>query len=144
MTPQTLLFEAIEQLLVIMIIFLANILLNVPFRMESQCASFRPWFGKNIRIFNCSLIAYFVISDAAIALDHVVGCGVTVFANCALIIKSGYVDNERIAFPLANRISHPGGIEIRGMRPSVGGNHAEEVLGFVKYQHDSRLLHDLQ
>ena len=66
-----------------------------------------------------------------------------VFANRALIIESGYIHDERIAFPFSNGISHPGRVKVRGMRPSIGGNHTEEMLGFVEYQHDSRLLHDL-
>src|SRR5258706_11958911 len=50
-------------------------------------------------------------------------------------VESDGVHDERVSFPLADRISHVGGRQILGMIPPVGINLPDQVLIFVDDQY---------
>ena len=53
------------------------------------------------------------------------------------------VDDERVAFPVAYRISAVGRRHIVAMRTAVGRNQFEAVVRLSQHHHELRRLHDL-
>src|SRR5207253_208187 len=56
----------------------------------------------------------------------------------------GRVNHQRIAVPMANRVSLPLADSLRDMRAPVGGDDARGVIDLVKKSHVSRPLHNLE
>ena len=54
------------------------------------------------------------------------------------------LDDERVAFPPANGIAHPGRLRILRERPAVGEDLPVDGARFVQEQHQVRRLHDLE
>ena len=46
--------------------------------------------------------------------------------------QSDRVDDQRVCFPLADGISHPGQLQIAGMRTPIRGNHTKEMHVLIK------------
>ena len=118
----------------VFIIFFAGISHDaIRFFSARESACNRPGFGKENRI----LVGYgpldLVGVDLFEAFNEVQPVAVFVARRIqpAALIDSDGVDNERVAFPVADRMSHELRIihDLRGMRPSIHVNHT--VYGLI-------------
>src|SRR5258707_6700584 len=82
---------------------------------------------------------------AAYALHNVqlVGMRMAVIIEPCFVVKTDGVNDECISLPLANRVSHPCGIQILGMLTPIGVNLAHKVIVLIQHDHPARGLHDL-
>src|SRR5580704_12901420 len=60
-----------------------------------------------------------------------------------LPIETSRLDYQRVAIPLADGSSHPGGPELLGKSPAVGGDHVKNVPGLVQHGYAIRGLKNL-
>src|SRR5260370_3268228 len=68
-------------------------------------------------------------------------------AQPGFVAQTGDVDNQRIAFPMANRIAQKRAVEILGMWPALGVNEAislTDKIGLVQNHNHFWRLHKLQ
>ena len=61
-------------------------------------------------------------------------------AKPGFVIETDYIHDEGVAFPVSCRITHPGRIQILGMRASIRGDDAIRGIPFVQ---DDQLSRDL-
>src|SRR5205807_2713487 len=101
-----------------------------------------PRFGPGGGIFGGELVR-----------DRIVGTAREAFHQMQLLAGSsegassseiGRVNHQRIAVPMANRVSLPLADSLRDMRAPVGGDDARGVIDLVKKSHVSRPLHNLE
>src|SRR5262245_49999906 len=59
------------------------------------------------------------------------------------VVKTRCCGNQRVSFPMTDRITHPGGIGIVWKRPSVSENLSIDGLIFVENDDELRRLNDL-
>src|SRR6476646_482089 len=57
--------------------------------------------------------------------------------------KVRLIDNQRVAFPMSHGVSAIGRRDIVTMRPSVGGDNLEAVVGLRQHHYELRSLDDL-
>src|SRR5437016_7655220 len=118
-----------------------------------------PGLGEHDRIVNGSFIQEHV-AETGVALDHVFllavnqsepfrdlmveglseGGGFCVSLGSAqprLVIQSGYVDDECIAFPMANGVSHIGSLHIFRVRPSIRVDEPKILTNKIRFVEDN-------
>src|ERR1700688_1877806 len=52
-----------------------------------------------------------------------------------LVVETDRIDDESFSLPLSDRVSHPTGIRILGMSPSIGPDLADIVAKFMDDEH---------
>src|SRR5213078_1604533 len=60
-----------------------------------------------------------------------------------LAIEPGTVDHQRVAIPRADRVSHPGWLQVLGMLASIGRDDVKNIVGFEQQRDALGSLHDL-
>ena len=108
-----------------------------------------PWFRKRLGILNRDLIHQVIHRGAAKVLDHMLLIAVNEFPllsheGPASLVQSDNVNDERISFPVANRIAVVRGIRIFLMWASIDGYHAKVVVEFLQLYQQSGSLHELR
>src|SRR5580693_8467320 len=78
--------------------------------------------------------------DAANALGDVQSVRVRLAAvtEPSLIVEPYSIDDQRIAFPMANGVAHPARFGILHMAATIGKDLADVVAVFEKHEHSSR------
>src|ERR1700688_5271242 len=77
---------------------------------------------------------------------QILGVRMAIIVEPGLVVKTHRVHDERIPLPLANRVSHPGGIQILGMLSPIGVDIAHIMVILEEHQYsagDIRNLHRL-
>ena len=74
---------------------------------EHQGCAGREWLRKDLRILDSGFVLDGVVVDSRVALGDVQSFGMKDSArkNPSLVIESDDVDNERVAFPVSDRMS---------------------------------------
>src|SRR3984957_20950720 len=135
---------ALEQILVILVVIFADVLLNLPLRVQAHLARHPPRLGPDVRVVHRRGVIEFFVGNPMIAFDDVVGGGVLVIADEGFVVEASDIDDERVSVPMSDGIAHVGRVHVVRMRAAVGGDHAENMIGLVENNHEPRLLNDLQ
>src|ERR1700680_1958367 len=84
--------------------------------------------------------------DTTKALDHVKSFAVrkALHVQPSLVVETDRVDDQRIAIPVADRISHPGWTKILRVLPAIGVDLSNEMVVLEQHQNSSARLNDLE
>src|ERR1700722_4982183 len=135
---------ALEQILIVLVVILADVLLDLPLRVKAHLARHRPGPRPYVGVVHRRGVVKLLIGNAMIALDDVVGRRVLVIADEGFVVEAGDVDDERVSVPMPDGIAHVGRVQVVRMSAAVGRDHAEDVIGLVENDDEPRLLNDLQ
>src|ERR1700733_4917068 len=135
---------ALEQILIILVVIFADVLLDLPLRVQAHLARHCPGLRPDVGVVHRSGVVELFVRDAVVTLDNVVGRRVLVIADESLVVESGDVDDERVAVPMPDGIAHVGWVHVVWMSAAFGWDHAEDVISLVENDDEPRLLDDLQ
>src|SRR5215472_2458472 len=79
-----------------------------------------------------------------VALADVKGPGVVVTADLGFIVEPDGVDDESVSVPMTDRVTHPRGIGIGGVRAAVNRNDAKRAGIAMQDRDVVGALHDLK
>src|ERR1700688_3192210 len=104
----------------------------------------QPRFGKHLWVLHSHSIMKDV-SLAGKAFDNVQfwTVYVPVFVKPSILAKIGYIYDERVSFPMADRIAIRHRVQVFVMRAAVGGNGAEDIIVFILHIEEIECLRSL-
>src|SRR6266853_579672 len=81
-----------------------------------------PTCCVGLRVIDGELQGQRICVGAPVTLDQVqfLAVGMSIGIEPTLVVQTDCVDDKSIAFPLADGIAHPSGLEVLGMTPPVG------------------------
>ena len=102
-------------------------------RYEACVFGIRLWALQSFRIVHGDLDIQMADITPVKAFRHAQGFAVTGagIVEPSLVVKARSFHHERIAFPLSDRVSHPGRLRIFGKRAAIGEHLAKSGIGFV-------------
>src|SRR5690606_28126859 len=89
----------LEELRVVLVVLRADVLADLPFRMQHEIAAIPYRLGENVRVRDDRLVLDRVRSGPAVALDDAHLLGVSVAADERAVVEADDLDDERIPFP---------------------------------------------
>src|SRR5262249_26132057 len=98
------LFRA-EQRPVIAIVFSNGLIDPSQVRTKRERSGKYPWFFKHVRIFDTHFVFNSIYVWPSEFLDHMQTFGVPVALKLRLIVESDRIDDQRVSFPVPNRIT---------------------------------------
>src|SRR2546430_11632167 len=99
---------------------------------QAERARDRIRLFKYIRIVNREFVTQRVERAPGEFLHHVQALGVPEALQFGLVVEADGIDDERVAFPMSNRVAKPARIGIDWMRTSVCRDDAERARVFMK------------
>jgi hypothetical protein len=105
-----------------------------------------PWFGVKLGILEGHGPFDIVFVDLLKALDQMQLIAVLMAGGIepSAIVQADRIDDQRVAIPVADGISEPGGVQIFGMAAAIGVDDSEGALILEEDSHHRRRLHDLE
>src|SRR6185295_8512396 len=134
----------IEELAVIAIVLAHELVDLIQVGPQREGARNRKGPNEDVGILQCRLILQGVVVGPAKALHHVQSLAVLESADLGLVVEADGIHHQGVAFPLAYRIAHPGGIGIDRMYGAISRNNAEDARIFVQDDHVIAILDDLR
>src|SRR5581483_7714154 len=133
------------EVLAVVFVFLADEF--VDFRevgTQREGAGHLPGLGEDVGVFEGGLVLQGVVIGARKALDDMERLGVLEAADLGLVVEADGIDDESVAFPMADGIAHPGWVRVDGVRAAAGGNDAERAGVLMQDGDGKRALDDLK
>src|SRR5437899_113852 len=113
----------------VLVVFLAGVLHHLPVRSEREGSGVLPRLRKRLRVVDGHLVGDVLVVGELEAFHYVqrVTVWVTDGIQIGLVVEPRGIDNKRVSFPLADRMSDPGRLPILGMRTAVRINNLEDI-----------------